>query len=309
MNQIVSYLVSHGYSVLFFVIFARQLCLPLPGILFLLAAGALAGAGRLSFALVVVVSVVGSVLADWLWFEAGRWKGDSVMHLIHGLAGISRPNFDIKRLFTKYGERSLLIAKFVVGLDAVAPPFAGVFGTSLGRFLAYDVMGSALWVGAYAGLGCAFSSQLDRAVALAGSFGTWVGIAVLAAAIFFVLNRSLRWHRFLRAYRLARITAQELKEKLDRGENVVIIDLHGCPLHVSSHEGIPGAFRINPHKLRQYDEFPIPHDWTNHEMVLYCACPQRYSSSQTAAGRSSGLAKFGISRRGQCTGRNHQHVA
>jgi hypothetical protein len=43
MNSIVQLLVKHGYSVLFASVFARQLCLPVPAILFLIAAGALAG--------------------------------------------------------------------------------------------------------------------------------------------------------------------------------------------------------------------------------------------------------------------------
>jgi rhodanese-related sulfurtransferase len=157
-----------------------------------------------------------------------------------------------------------------------------MFGTSHARFLAFDSMGSALWVGAYAGLGYMCSEQLDRAVAFAAKFGTWMGLAVLLGVLAFVCQRFLHWQGFLRELRLARIAAIELKHKLDIGEKVVIVDLHGCPYHAAERQGIPGAIRINPHKLEQYRDFPIPHDWTEHDVVLYCACPNESTSARVA---------------------------
>jgi len=282
MNDTVQYLVKHGYYVLFLVVFARQLCLPVPGILFLLTAGALAGAGKLNLAVVIALSVVACVLADFTWYEAGRLRGNAIMHFIHGLSGSSPSSFDVKQIFETFGAKSLLICKFILGLDALAPPFSGMVGTSYARFLTFDSIGATLWVGAYAGLGFAFSGQLDRAVIFAERFGTWMGFAVLLGLAAFAFQRLARWHRFLRAFRLARISPQELKHKLDVGERVVIVDLHGCPYHVSSREGIPGAIRINPHKLKQYEDLPIPPDWIKRDVVLYCACPNESTSARVA---------------------------
>jgi len=282
MNDIVQYLMRHGYYVLFLVVFARQLCLPLPGILFLLAAGGLAGAGKLNLAVVIALSVSACVLADLIWYEAGRLRGNAIMHFIHGLSGSSPSSFDVTKIFEMFGAKSLLIAKFILGLDALAPPFAGMFGTSYARFLTFDCIGATLWAGAYAGLGFVFSAQLDRAVVFAQRFGAWMGLAVLLALVAFVCRRLVRWHRFVREFRLARISPQELKHKLDVGEPVVIVDLHGCPYHVSSHGGISGAIRINPHKLKQYEDLPIPLDWTKRDVVLYCACPNEGTSARVA---------------------------
>ena len=50
MNAIVQLLVKHGYSVLFLSVFARRMWLPVPAILFLIAAGALADSGRMTLA-------------------------------------------------------------------------------------------------------------------------------------------------------------------------------------------------------------------------------------------------------------------
>src|SRR5271166_2658350 len=100
MKEIVQYLARHGYPVVFATVFARQLCLPIPAILFLLAAGALAGNGKLNLALVVCFGVIACVLADLVWFEAGRLRGNDVVHFIHRFSSKSDSNaVRTKKLF------------------------------------------------------------------------------------------------------------------------------------------------------------------------------------------------------------------
>src|ERR1700751_1705023 len=112
-----SYYLTHiTYPILFVAVLARQLCLPVPALLFLLSGGALAGTGHLSFAGVLLAAVLGCVLADLAWFEAGRWQGKRVLRLLAALT--SDPSRFIRRgreLFAKRGLRLLLIAKFVPG--------------------------------------------------------------------------------------------------------------------------------------------------------------------------------------------------
>src|SRR5207249_7494234 len=82
LSETLDFIVRHGYSVLFAWMAAEQLGLPIPAIPLLLAAGALAGAGRLSLALVLVVSVIASLLADTLWYEIGRRRGVRVLQFL-----------------------------------------------------------------------------------------------------------------------------------------------------------------------------------------------------------------------------------
>src|SRR5271157_6484234 len=76
-----------------------------------------------------------------------------------------------KRLFARYGTKVLVISKFVIGLDAIAPPLAGMSGTGPLRFASLDAVGAALWAGLYAGLGYVFCKQLDRGAAYAERMG------------------------------------------------------------------------------------------------------------------------------------------
>lgn len=209
MNAIVQLIMRHGYSVLFGAVFAHQMGLPVPGFLFLLAAGALAAAGKLDPVAVVALGVTACVLADWPWYEAGRRRGDKVLHFIHRIT--SDPDFHDRRAketFARYGPPLLLLAKFVPGLDAVTPPLAGTSRTSRLRFLVFDAVGAGLYSGAYAGAGFVFSHQLDRAAACAARCGTiFAGLALGGIAIYSA-RKLVRWCRLMRELRLARIHAQ-----------------------------------------------------------------------------------------------------
>src|ERR1035438_8235703 len=206
MNDIVQLVMKHGYSVLFGALFAHQLGLPVPGPLFLLAAGALTAAGKLGLVAVLVLAIIAAVLGDWPWYEAGRRHGDRVLHFIHRLArDPDAHDRRAKETFARYGPPILVIAKFVPGLDAVTPPLAGISRTSRIRFLGLDAVGAGLYSGAYAALGYVFSYDLQRVAAYAGRVG-----AVLAGlAVAGILMYTVRRYRLTRESRLVRITPPE----------------------------------------------------------------------------------------------------
>ena len=206
MNDIVQFVMKHGYSMLFGALFAHQLGLPVPGPLFLLAAGALAAAGKLDLVAALVLAIIAAVLGDWPWYEAGRRHGDRVLHFIHRLArDPDAHDRRAKETFARYGPPILVIAKFVPGLDAVTPPLAGISRTSRIRFLGLDAVGAGLYSGAYAALGYVFSHDLQRVAAYAGRVG-----AVLAGlAVAGILMYTVRRYRLTRESRLVRITPPE----------------------------------------------------------------------------------------------------
>jgi len=199
MNAIVEFILKHGYSVLFAALFAHQIGLPLPGPMFLLAAGALAASGKLNFFSAFALAVIACVLADWIWYEAGRLQGDKLLGLIHRLApDPEAADRNAKRTFTKYGPPLLLLCKFVPGLDAVVPPMAGTSRTSRLRFLALETLGAGLYSGAYAALGYAFSNDLNRAAMFVARAGRFLASLLLAALVVYALRKLIGWHRLIR---------------------------------------------------------------------------------------------------------------
>jgi membrane protein DedA with SNARE-associated domain/rhodanese-related sulfurtransferase len=282
MNAIVELLVKHGYSVLFASVFARQIWLPVPAILVLIAAGALAGSGRMTFVVALGLAIIACLLSDMVWYEAGRRWGDQILRFIYGLAldpdGAARRS---KEAFVRHGLRTLMLAKFVAGLDAAAPSLAGLSGISRLRFIAFDAVGAAVWSGAYAGLGYVLGK--DRVAAYAARLGMFWVIVVLAALAVYVGHKLVRWHRIVREFRMAGISPEELKEKLDAGEEVMIVDLHGRRDGPRGHHGIPGAVCVDPHRLGQHDNpnqrASIPRD---REVVLYCTAPYELTCARVA---------------------------
>jgi len=200
MLEVVRFVTKHGYSVLFGAVFVHQLGMPVPGPLFLVAAGALAAAGKLGWIAVIVLAVAACVLGDWPWYEAGRQWGDRVLHFIHRLAHDPESHDRrAKKVFNRYGLPILLVSKFVPGLDAVTPPLAGSSGTRRSHFLAFDIVGAGLYSVAYAGIGYLFSDDLDRAAAYIGRVGKVMGALLIIGCFACGFRKVARWYRHTRS--------------------------------------------------------------------------------------------------------------
>ena len=267
MSETLGFLLRHGYSVLFAWVLVEQLGLPVPSVPLLLAAGALAGRGRLNLRLVAALPIVAALMSDALWYELGRRRGVKVLQFLCRIS--LEPDSCVRRtenVFARHGARSLVVAKFVPGLNTAAPPLAGVFRMRLTRFLFFDALGVMVWVGAFVGLGYVFSDQLERVADHALTLGTWLLVLLFAALAGYIGWKYLHRRRFLRELRVARITPEELKRKLDAGEDVVVVDLRHSYDFEAEPGTIPGAYRMEASELDQMSE-QIPRD---RDVVLYC---------------------------------------
>ena len=280
MNDILQFLARHEGWLLIGAILGRQACLPIPANLVLIAAGALARAGNLSLPAIFFLSVMTFLVADLAWYDAGRRFGERMLHFVCGHT--ANPESCAGRAtaaFAKRGVRTLLISKFVIGLDAVAAPLAGRYGVSVLKFIVFDGLGAALWTISYAALGYIFNTQLDRVATHVTRLGTLMTFVILAGIGFFLVRRFVRWYRMVRQFNLARITPEELREKLNADEDILLIDLQGRAGSTTERVAIPGAVRIDPHSLEQYRDVEIP---ASLEVVLYCATSGEFTSARVA---------------------------
>lgn len=267
MHGTLEFLLRHGYAVLPALVFAEQVGLPFPATPFLLAAGALAGRGHLSFWICLVLSAVAAVLADVLWFQLGRRKGISVLQFLCRIS--LEPDSCVRRtegVFAKQGARSLLIAKFVPGLSTAAPPLAGIFHMRRRRFLLWDFLGSVLWASAFLLVGYIFSEQIEVIAERAASLGSGLMVLIVGALGGYIAWKFIGRQRFLRELRIGRITPEELKEKIDAREELVIVDLRHSLDFEADPETIPGAFHMDVKELEERTD-RLPPD---REIILYC---------------------------------------
>jgi membrane protein DedA with SNARE-associated domain len=267
MHRTIEFLFQHGYSVLIAWVFGEQLGLPLPSMPLLLAAGALAGAGRLSLVGSLIYVTVAAVTADSIWYQLGRRKGIKVLQLLCRIS--LEPDSCVRRtegIFAKQGARSLLLAKFVPGLSTVAPPLAGIFHMRRRRFLLFDVLGTLLWGMSFLGIGYVFSGQIERVAERLAAMGGWLLLILGGSLAAYILYKYFGRQQFLRQLRVARITVDELKGKIDAGEDLVIVDLRHSYDFEADPETIPGAVRMEAKELEKNAEL-LPRD---REVILYC---------------------------------------
>ena len=106
MNKPIDFLVRHGAAVLFGAVFVEQIGVPLPAALWLFAAGALIGAGKMSWLVALSAAAMGSMVADLIWFYLGRYYGHRVLGLLCRIS--LEPDTCVRRtqgIFARYGVK------------------------------------------------------------------------------------------------------------------------------------------------------------------------------------------------------------
>ncbi len=265
LEQAADFLIRHGYAVLFGWVLLEQMGLPIPAAPLLIAAGALARAGKMNLTFAVTLAFIAAILADLFWYSLGRYRGGRILKLLCRIS--LEPDSCVRRtenLFVRRGVHALLVAKFVPGLNTAAPSLAGIFRMPVRRFMVYDSLGALFWVVTVTSLGLMFSDQLEQ---IALRWGGWL-VAVLAGSLAaYVLWKFIQRRRFLRRLRIARITPKELMDKLTAGENISIVDLRQ-PMDIEAFpQMIPGALRIAMEEIEgRHGEIPRDRD-----VVLYCS--------------------------------------
>jgi membrane protein DedA with SNARE-associated domain len=249
-------------------VIAEQVGIPLPAVPALLVVGALAAEGRASLLVVIGAIAVVALPVDLVWHELGRRRGARVLS---GLCRLSmEPDVCVRRtenLFVRHGVRALLVAKFLPGLTTVMPPLAGIFGVPRLRFALYDLAGVLVWAGLWTVIGYVFSETIEVVVLRVTSLGHTTLLLVMAGLGAYVLLKFLRRQLFLRRLRITRISPEDLKQKLDAGEDVAVLDLRTGLDVVATPYAIPGSRWIPAEALDEHLS-EIPRD---RELVLYCS--------------------------------------
>jgi len=276
MKETVEFLLHHGYTLLFAFVLAEQSGLPIPSTPMLLAAGALSGLGRMNLAYAWSIAIFASLVGDSLWFILGRTRGFSILSLVCRIS--LEPDTCVQKTQVTYGKHGvnwLLFAKFVPGLSTIAPPMAGMFKVKPWKFLTMDTVGATLWSGAYLFVGWLFRDQLEDVAFYLARFGSGLIVVLIGGVLLYVGFKYIQRQRVYRDLRIARITPQELKRRMDKGEKVVVIDLRS---EFEWAEGrIPGSlFPIGD------DLETLISDTPKGEIVLYCSCPNEVTSARAA---------------------------
>ncbi len=247
---------------------AEQFGVPLPAVPALLGFGALAAHGRGSIPLMLGTLALVALSVDFGWYEVGRRRGARV------LAGLCRltlePDSCVRRaqgVFERFGARAMLIAKFVPGLTTIVPPLAGIFAVGRVRFALYELGGTLLWAGLWIGVGYIFSDAVALIATRVAQLGLELALVFGAVLGGYILVKYLRRWLFFRRLRIARISPEALKRRLDAGDDVTIMDLRSTLDVAAVPHAIPGSRWVDAAHIDQHEAELL----RARDVVVYCS--------------------------------------
>lgn len=178
--------------------------LVVPGVVFMFAAGALIGLGRLDFWPVLLWAAAGAVAGDGVSFWLGR-RYQERLKAIWPLRTHPQLVERATRLFREHGGKGVFLGRFIGPVRPVIPAVAGMLDMPAWRFVAVNVASAVLWAPAYLLPGIVFAASLDlaaevalRLVALLGVLAVVLWLAVWTVRRLFNLLHP-RAHRMIRA--------------------------------------------------------------------------------------------------------------
>lgn len=279
MGELQALLEQHGLTLVFLNVLVEQAGLPVPAYPMLMVAGALAvdGSGP-SVGAVLAAVVAACLIADTLWYLAGRRIGQPMLRTICKVS-LSQDSCirQTQSLYLRLGPRSLIFAKLLPGAGALSTAMAGMTATPFAVFLFYDALGAAVWAGAGVMIGAAFSDAIDTILSRFSDYGHAAMVVLGAALAVFIAWRWWRRARLVRrTSRIPRMTVEELEARREAGQLPVVLDVR--PSADAHLERIAGALAVDP-------EAPFAHLDDSHrvsDIVIYCACPNEMSAALLA---------------------------
>jgi len=277
MGSLNTALSQHGYAILAAIVFLEAIGVPVPAAIALLISGGAVARGVLQIQYVLGIAVFAMLAGDTLMFLLGRYTG---WWLLGILCRVSlNPETCILRSadsFYRRGRTLLVIAKFIPGINTMAPPLAGSMRMRLATFLRLDLAGAALYAGSYFAVGYVFSGALDVVMRGYDSAGKIVGWIVIVLLIVYLLFRVWLWAKGRAMTAVPFASPEEAARELAGGALVLDVRSHGYFDPKATR--IQGSRRLDPDAVRQ-PQANLPHDG---QLFVYCTCVRQATSVRVA---------------------------
>ena len=269
MPDVLSIIAKYGYSSLFIVLLMEAIGFPIPGALALLAAGAASAAGVLHPLLAFGVAIGAMLFGDAALYIIGRHSGWTLLGFLCGLS--LSPEVCILRSakwFYKRGRTTLLFAKFLPGVNTMAPPLAGSMNMRAAQFFRYDLGGVLFYALAYGGLGYLFRDVFRMIAGGMQAFSRAVAWAILIGVIGFVGYRAWLYgrHRLNRFVPRVAVSDVEARLNLAGAPAIIIADVRSHGYYDEGERRVRGSIRLEPNNLDSFIE-SLPKDTA---IYLYC---------------------------------------
>lgn len=265
MDDLVRILQLYGLQIVFAGVLLDQGGLPFPSFSLVIVAAAVATNAGHPVWPIFAIAILATLLADLLWFAGGRRFGAAMLRMICRVS--LSPDSCVgttRRAYTRWGAPSLIFAKYVPGLAAVATTLAGEAAIPIARFCLYDGIGAALWAGGAVALGVIFHEAIEVVLDQLEVLGDSALVLLAVAVVVFVAVKWWQRWRFKMRIKMARISPAELTELLQTQAKVIVLDARTAD-HRERTGWIPGSIwvaNVEELMLEMYEQ-----------VVVYCDCP------------------------------------
>lgn len=192
LHWILGLFAHYGYFVIVAGVLLENAGIPAPGHTVLLAGAFLAQRGDLSILWVAVCACVAAIVGDNIGFAIGRAKGHDLLEHHRRLFTRSRER-RVCEFFERHGTKTVVVGRFVAGLQSVVPIIAGTMRMPWQRFLVWNVLGAVAWAALYSTIGYLAGSSLDAIDHWMGGIGIAIAAVIVLGGVGWWL-----WHRHRR---------------------------------------------------------------------------------------------------------------
>jgi membrane protein DedA with SNARE-associated domain len=184
---------SYGYLAVGGLLFLEDFGIPVPGETILIAAAVYAGAGQLNIILVVLIGFLAAVTGDNVGFVIGHFGGRALVLRFGRYVFLTEARLTkAEEFFTRHGGKVVTIARFVEGLRQANGIVAGLAKMPWRRFLVFNALGAAIWVGTWSAVGYLAGNHLDAIYAQLNRYELYLLIALAVLVVALVVGHLLR---------------------------------------------------------------------------------------------------------------------
>ena len=184
-RTLIQALPAYGPVLLFALICAESMGVPIPGETLVVAAAAFAAAGRGSIAAVMAASIGGGIVGGMLAYWIGR-RGAARLFAARGRRGQGLER--TRAFFARHGGKAVVGGRFIAFVRSFLGLTAGAVAMPFPEFVLWNAVGALVWGTAFSALGYIFGRnlpRLERGLAAAG-LALAVLVALIALVVFLV---------------------------------------------------------------------------------------------------------------------------
>jgi membrane protein DedA with SNARE-associated domain len=208
LNALSSPLQHYGVWAIGLLIMLEDFGIPVPGETILIAGAVYAGAGRLNVLAVGLVGFIAAIIGDNIGFAVGHFGGRALALRWGKYVFLTEERLNkAEDFFDRRGAIVITFARFVEGLRQANGIIAGITGMHWLRFLIFNAIGAALWVGTWVSLGYLAGNHIGTIYHYITLYSYYALIALAVLIVGYIVWRLRRRRR-----RLALAVASQVSE-------------------------------------------------------------------------------------------------